>query len=330
MRIGKVSENVLKRSILKQIKNRCEEIEKGAGIGEDCALFTFKNMESTVTCVTPTFSLGLQGEMKCAIIKGTNSLASSGAIPIGILLTIFLPKESEEAFLKSWMKEAEETCQALGIQIAGGHTEVSEAVNKPVASITTIGKIEADSFLTTKGAKAGWDIVITKWVGLEGTYLLAENHRDELLTRYPMPLIEEARSFEQYLSVAKEARIAVKEGECVMHDASNGGIFAALWELAQGSGVGLEVDLKKIPIRQETIEICEFYGKNPYELTSGGSLVIALEDGSELVEKLLEQGIFARIVGKTMNNNDKVVINDEERRFLELPGSDEILKEQLS
>ena len=44
-----------------------------------------------------------------------------------------------------------------------------------------------------------------------------------------------------------------------MHDVTEGGIFGALWEMAEASGVGLEIDLKKIPIRQETVEVCEFF-----------------------------------------------------------------------
>lgn len=61
-----------------------------------------------------------------------------------------------------------------------------------------------------------------------------------------------------------------------MHDVSEGGVFAALWEMAEGAGVGLTIDMKKLPLRQETVEVCEFCNVNPYELRSGGSLIIAI------------------------------------------------------
>ena len=111
-----------------------------------------------------------------------------------------------------------------------------------------------------------------------------------------------------------------------MHDVTEGGIFGALWELAEASGIGLEIDLKKIPVRQETIEICEFFGLNPYELISSGCMLMAASDGNLLVRELEKEGIPAVVIGKAMEGNDRVLINEEERRFLEPPKADELYK----
>jgi hydrogenase expression/formation protein HypE len=116
----------------------------------------------------------------------------------------------------------------------------------------------------------------------------------------------------------------VKSGVSAMHDVTEGGIFGALWEMAEASGVGLEIDLKKIPIRQETVEICEFFGLNPYQLISSGSMLMATEDGNRLVSDLEKSGIHAVVVGKATEGNDRVLLNGEERRFLEPPKTDEI------
>ena len=96
--------------------------------------------------------------------------------------------------------------------------------------------------------------------------------------------------------------------------------------MAEASGVGLEIDLKKIPVRQETIEICEFFGLNPYELISGGSMLMAAEDGNQLVHELKKAGIPAAVIGKAMAGNDRVLRNEEERRFLEPPKPDELYR----
>ena len=111
----------------------------------------------------------------------------------------------------------------------------------------------------------------------------------------------------------------MKSGVRAMHDVTTGGIFGALWELAEASGVGLDITLKKIPIRQETVEICEFFDINPYQIASGGSLLMAAEDGNRLVMDLVKEGIPAVVVGKATAGNDRVLINEEERRFLEPP-----------
>ena len=144
--------------------------------------------------------------------------------------------------------------------------------------------------------------------------------------RYPRHMIREAEEFDRYLSVLPEAELAAEAGVHAMHDISEGGVLGALWELAECSGVGLEIELKKIPLRQETVEICDFYGLNPYQMVSGGSMLMAAEDGNGLVHRLAQAGIPAVIVGKATTGNDRVILNGEERRFLELPQTDEIHK----
>lgn len=104
-----------------------------------------------------------------------------------------------------------------------------------------------------------------------------------------------------------------------MHDVAGGGIFGALWELGEQAGVGLQVHLKKIPIKQETVEICEFLGYNPYEMRSDGALLLVTNEGHTLVEALAQEGIAAEVIGMITDGNDKVILNDEEKRYLEPP-----------
>lgn len=111
-----------------------------------------------------------------------------------------------------------------------------------------------------------------------------------------------------------------------MHDVRNGGIFGALWEVSRKIGVGLCVDLKKIPVKQETIEVCEFFDLNPYQLLSGGALLMVAADGRGLVKALEEENIPACIIGSTNGTNDKIVVNQDETRYLEPPAPDEIYK----
>ena len=135
-----------------------------------------------------------------------------------------------------------------------------------------------------------------------------------------------AQSFKPYLSVLPEAALAEESGVYMMHDMRNGGIFGALWEISQRIGAGLSIDLKKIPVKQETIEICEFFELNPYQLLSGGGLIMLTENGKALVKKLEDAGIPAVVIGNTNSSNDKIVMNEEETRYLEPPVPDEIYK----
>jgi len=220
----------------------------------------------------------------------------------------------------------ETACAQANVQIMGGHTEVTKAVNQSVVNVCGIGKVKKGRLVTTAGAKPGDDILASKWVGLEGTSIIAKEKQQELLKRYPLRLIQTAQTFDQYLSVLPEAAVAVKSSVSAMHDVTEGGIFGALWELAESSGVGLEIDLKKIPVRQETIEICEFFQINPYELISSGCMLMASSDGNTLLRELQKAGIKASIIGKAVAGNDRVLLNEEERRFLEPPKADQLYK----
>ena len=173
---------------------------------------------------------------------------------------------------------------------------------------------------------AGLDIVVSKWIGMEGTSIIAKEKERELLKRFPPVLVKMAGEQREYLSVASEAATALKSGVYAMHDVRNGGIFGALWEISRKLGVGLCVDLKKIPVRQETIEICEFYNLNPYELISGGMLIMLTRDGQRLAEDLENKGINGIVIGSTNDGNDKIIVNQEEIRYLEPPVPDEINK----
>jgi hydrogenase expression/formation protein HypE len=323
MKIGKVSETVLKRSIFKQIRTKREEVVLGAGVGEDCAAIQLKEDETFVISTDP-----ITGTVKdigsLSVHVTANDLASAGAEPIGIMLTVLLPENVYESDLKEMMQQVEDTCAKLHIQVMGGHTEITRAVNQPIISVTGVGKVKNGKMVSTGGAKPGQDIVVSKWIGLEGTSILAKENESALLKKYPTSLVETAKDFDCYISVIKEAAEAVKSGVSAMHDVTEGGIYGALWEMAEASSVGLEIDLKKIPIRQETIEICEFFDLNPYCLISSGSMLMAIDNGHELVRNLNDAGISAAVIGKAVKGNDRVILNEDERRFLEPPKSDEI------
>lgn len=320
MRQGKISENVLKRSVLRKIKTYREEVISGAGIGKDCAILAHgEGMQivlSTTPVTAPPAELG-----QYAVPMALNNVAAAGAEPLGVLLTILLPEETEETELARLMEQTQEICSMLHAQILGGHTEVTAVVREPVMTVTGVGQREASLAKRLPGIAPGQDIVVSKWIGLEGTARLAKRYRMELAQRFPMRMIEDAADYDRFLSIIPEAATAVKSGVCGMHDVSRGGIFAALWEMASGAGVGLNVNLKKIPVRQETIEICEYFGLNPYELLSGGCLIMTAEDGNALVTALLREGIPAVVIGRTARGNDRVLYNEGRKSYLNKPRS---------
>ena len=242
------------------------------------------------------------------------------------MLTVMLPDTVEEPEVKKMMQEAESACKMLNMEVLGGHTEITNVVRQPLISVTGIGKIKKSKMITKLQVQPEQDIVVTKWIGLEATTILAKEREEELRKRFPAGIVDTAIGFDQYLSVVPESRIAMEHGVTAMHDITEGGVFGALWEMASGAGVGLEVDLKKIPIRQETVEICQYFDVNPYQIMSSGSMMIAADDGYELVRKLEKAGIHASVVGRTNAGNDRILRNGEDIRYLDKPQPDELYK----
>lgn len=333
MKNGKVSESIFKRSILKHIKTKRNEVSSGAGLGVDCAIFSLTDTDKMVTAMQQAVvkietdtdkEAPLRVSMEHLIQRCLNDLAAGGAECFAMNIAMMMPKSTEEYRIKQMILDAQKICGALSIEIAGVDTKVMEIVKEPVVTVTGFGRLIEDYDIRKQQPMPGQDIVLTKWIGLEGTAMLAELNREKLLQRYPAYLVDEAASFRQFMSVIPEAATAIKSGVYAMHNATEGGIFAALWEMAERSGVGLTIDLKKIPLRQETVEVCECCNCNPYELLCGGCMVMTADDGLGLVEALREQNIHATIIGKITDSNDRIIMNDDEVRYMDRPKTDAI------
>mgnify|MGYP000010614922 FL=1 len=163
------------------------------------------------------------------------------------------------------------------------------------------------------------DIIVTKWIALEEAAMIVSNEDNmaKLCEHFSNEYMSVTGQYADWLTVRDEAAVAMKHGVAAMHDISEGGIFTALWDFAEGSGCGFEVDLKRIPLRQETVEIAEFFHLNPYTMKSSGSIIIACDNGTDMVNALNEEGIPAVIIGRTTDNNGKILRNEDEIRYLD-------------
>lgn len=325
MKIGKVSQTVLKRSMLKAltfqreeslITPTAEEMCYGVAVAED----------EDVLCA----SCVLYGNEKdlgvFALAHILNDLATRGAKMVGAEVHIMLPPYAYESRLKSMMEHMEEAAEKHQIQILGAKAEVSPAVSQAIVYVNGIGLLKKGTLLQNSLGKAGQDIVLLKWIGLEGTFRAMRAKENELKERFVPTFFNQIQQMEHQIFSEQEIEIARKIGVSAMHQITEGGILAALWEMAESSGVGLQVDLKKMSIRQETVEICEFCHLNPYQMTSAGSILIFTEHGEELVQRYEEAGIKATLLGRTTASAERVITGGEEKRFLDRPAADELLK----
>lgn len=169
------------------------------------------------------------------------------------------------------------------------------------------------------------DIIVTRYIAICGTALLAREYRAELLKRYPEWLVDEASSFDKDLEAElKENLIARKNNAFYAEEYTEFGIYEALFKISKCLKCGMDIYIKKIPVRQETVEVCEFLDVNPYALYSGYSSVIVCDNGDVLCGILEKEGIPATVIGYTTGTNDKLLINGDEKGFLPHIRKDEL------
>ena len=327
--IGKLPPEILEKIVMEPMQAsrvKREDVILRPKTGEDCSAVDLGGEYCILSTDPITGAAKDVGYL--AVQINCNDIYSSGAEPMGVLLTVLLPPESEEALLEEMMSGAIRAAEERNIEILGGHTEVTDAVIKPVISAAVIGKTRNRKILSTGGAKVGQDVIMTKWAGTEGTAILAKEWEEGLRQYLTEEELQNAQAMKAYLSVGKESEIAFAYGATAMHDATEGGVLGAVWEVAECSGLGVDVFVEKIPVKEETKKICKAMGIDYLGLISSGRMIIAAENGEKLAERLQEEGIAAAVIGKLTESGRYMLVNDM-RLPLAQPKSDALYEAKL-
>lgn len=325
MKVGKLNWDDLKSIIDENRGYKREDVRIRSSIGEDCSVINFGDYECILS--TDPITGAESGIGKLAVHINCNDIASSGVEPVGILVTILAPENTTLDQIKQVMKEIHEETQKLNVEILGGHTEITTAVNRIIVSCTAIGKGLKETAVATAGAKVGDDIVVTKQLGMEGTAIIVNDYYDTAREILSASEIEEAKNYVEELSVVKEGIISGKFGVNSMHDITEGGVLGALWEVAKASNVGFRVYKDKMPISEATNKLCNKYEIDVLRFISSGSMLITTDNGEALAKKLKTKGINAAIVGN-ITNDKGILIENKVEIEVEPPERDELFSLQ--
>ena len=274
----------------------------GPRAGEDAAVFDLGDRYLVAKTDPITFATSEIGWY--AVNVNANDVAVMGAQPRWFLATVLLPAGKATGELaEDIFRQIYEACDALGVSLAGGHTEITVDLNRPLVSGTMLGEVASDKMLMTAGARPGDRVLLVKSAPIEGTALIALEREAALRERgYDDAFICRAQRFlhEPGISVVAPALIAADApGVHAMHDPTEGGVMTGLLEMARGAGAGITVDLDAIPIAAEGATLCREFGLDPLgTLASGAVLVAIAEDGVEaLIDRLAREGYPATIIG---------------------------------
>ena len=313
MLIGKLPRETLSR-LLAAVKTDPTVII-GPTYGEDAAAVEFSGPVLVAASDPVTFTTDHIGHY--AVSVNANDIAVTGATPRYFLATILLPDGSSESDAVDVFEQIRESCEAIEVVLIGGHTEITQAVNRVVVSGTMLGEADRESLISSSGARVGDGIILAGPIAIEGTGILAREAADDLLARgVEERIISKAGSYmDNYgICILEHAKAAMRTARVTsMHDPTEGGLATALHELASASQTGALVNRKAIPILDECRIICEALDLDPLGLIASGCLLLTVP--SNAVEITLREftrsGILANTIGHLREPHLGITFEDE-------------------
>ncbi len=298
--VGKLDSDVLQNIVLDRISYRRAEVKTRAGVGEDCAVVDFGAYDCVVSTDPITAAVSEIGRL--AIHISCNDIASNGIEPLGITLAVMLPVGTTVHDVECIMTQAGEAAAAAGVEIIGGHTEVTQAVNQPVIVSTAFGRALSDASQSAHDMKSGDYVFLTKWAGMEGTGIIASDFEAALTDVLTAEELTEARSLLKDVSVVKEGVAAGKIGTGGMHDVTEGGILGAVWEMCHIAGLGAVLWEDCIPLHPSTVKIAAHFGLHPLRLISSGCMMVvaAPEKKEALMAAIGAAGVPISCIGQIL------------------------------
>ena len=324
MRIGKLDNEELRRLVLDRLPPAGQFVTSGPAVGVDCSAIRFG--DGQVVLSTDPITGAAAGIGRLAVMVACNDIAACGIRPTALLMTIIAPPAATADDIRTVIDQAAAAAEKLNVSIIGGHTEVSDAVTRFVISSTALGFTYGNRLITASDGQAGDALVMSKTAGLEGTAILAADHARRLSGKLTEKDLQEAHNLINQLSVVEEGSCGSDVGVHAMHDATEGGILGACWELAEASCLGCTIDQAEIPIHPITERICAILGLNPLRLVASGSMIMATPEPDKLIAALSGKGIRGSRIGRLTENPARIVISGNETLELSSPGPDELYK----
>lgn len=309
MKTGKLPYHLLKE-LLDRVESCDERVLVGPRVGEDAAVLDLGDRLLVVNTDPITFASDLIGWY--AVQVNANDVACMGATPRWFLATLLLPTSITEEGVSNIFDQVLKACNTAGVSLIGGHSEVSQGIDRPILVGCMLGEMEKGKLVRSSGAQSGDSIVITKGLAIEGTALLARDAAEKLAEAgVGEETIKEAGAllFNPGISVVDDARIACSSGNVhCLHDPTEGGLATGLWEVARAANVGVAVDEGSIPVLPHCQAICQATGLNPLGLLASGALIITLppEDVPSLLSALESKGIDGYEIGQITDAEEGV------------------------
>lgn len=333
--VGKVDASVFDRLILPRLGRPRPDVVVGPRNGVDVGVLSLGDGRVLVTSTDPFFldpGAGWERSAWFAVHILASDLATSGVAPTHLTVDLNLPLEMKREELAEVWETVHRECDRLGIAIVAGHTGRYGGCAYPmVGGATIFGFAAEDAYVTPAMAQPGDEVLLTKGPAIEAAALFATSFREELATAYGEAFAREADGLFGQMSVVDEALTAASlglrdNGVTAMHDATEGGVWGGLSEIATASGIGLRIEEEAIPMPTTVRRICDHWGIDPMISISEGTLLLTCRPGfsGAILERLHDRGITAARIGTCLPEEEGSWIEgtDGDRRALVHPRTD--------
>jgi hydrogenase expression/formation protein HypE len=262
------------------------------------------------------------------VIVNVNDLATCGAIPYGMTITILLPPESTKKSVIEFQSRLSDVCKDYKITILGGHTEVTDTVNSPIYSASMIGFVPPEYYIP-RDPKPGDVIICSGWVGAEGTGILISHDREYFSSKLSPAEVKHGLTIGKQLDISKSIYAINSKWHSsinLVHDATEGGIFGAIYECLAPLGLGCRIEASKIPLATITKDITKILEINPFKLISSGAvLIICREDEARDICDFLNENNKgpSSIIGHVTEKGTPLLVDSNK---IPSPEADELIK----
>jgi hydrogenase expression/formation protein HypE len=326
--LGKLPPSITE-SLLKKAPVLDPRVLLGPGVGLDCAIVDMGDTCLVMKSDPITFATEDIGWYAVQICS--NDIATTGAQPRWFLSTLLLPEgKTTSDMVEKIGNQVFRACKEKNISVIGGHTEITYGLDRPILMGTMIGEVTKDMLITPKGAKPGNKLLITKGIPIEGTAIIAKEFPAKVKTLLGEKAQQQAADFihSPGISVLKDAQIAIQAGKVTaMHDPTEGGLAAALWEMATACENTLVIKQDQIGMPELSKKICETFDIDPLATIASGALLMAVEaaDSDAIQAALHKENIACMEIGYIEAGNPEVFSQTNAgRESLTWPQRDEI------
>jgi len=306
--MGKVSRAFFENVIARHLGERRKDVAVGPANGVDVGVVRLPDGRAMILTTDPIYIVPQYGWERAAWFAFhilASDLTTSGVAPEYITMDWNLPMDIEDDQIETMLRVMDRECRKYGAAIVTGHTGRYEGCAYPmVGGATFLAIAPKDGWVTADLARPGNRLLVTKSAGLEATAILTNTFPDLLEQRLGADVTSRARALFESMSTVEDALAAASvglrgNGVWAMHDATEGGVRNAVWEMAQASGLGVDVDLSKVIVDPAVTEVSKMFGMEPLDAISEGTLLIASEPGAaaEVLEILRKKGIPAADIG---------------------------------